>query len=259
VNARDAMPSGGHLVIETSRVELKDRYRQPGPVRVKPGSYALLSVTDTGTGMDAETRGRVFEPFFTTKEHGRGTGLGLATVYGIVKQIGGYIWVYSEPGRGTTFKIYLPEATEGRWAGAAPEARESVSVGSETILLVEDEESVRKFAGALLRRHGYRVLEASSAEQALALMTGGEPVDLVLTDVVMPGLNGPEMMTRLRADRDVRGLYMSGYTERVLRDGILQSQSEVIEKPFGPTELLRRVRQVLDGPTVPVGVGARPS
>jgi len=259
VNARDAMPSGGRLVIETSRVELSDRYRQPGPVRVKPGAYALLTVSDNGCGMDAATRGRVFEPFFTTKEHGRGTGLGLATVYGIVKQIGGYIWVYSEPGRGTTFKIYLPEAPEARWAGAAPEAREGLSVGSETILLVEDEESVRKFASALLRRHGYRVLEASSAEEALALVASGERVDLVLTDVVMPGLTGPEMMTRLRTERDVRGLYMSGYTERVLRDGILQSQSELIEKPFGPTELLRRVRQVLDGPLVAAGAGLKPS
>jgi len=256
VNARDAMPSGGRLVIETSRVELRDGYRQPGPVRVKPGAYALLSVSDNGSGMDAETRGRVFEPFFTTKEHGRGTGLGLATVYGIVKQVGGYIWVYSEPERGTTFKIYLPEATEGRWAGAAPDPRESLSVGSETILLVEDEESVRRFAGALLRRHGYRVLEASSAEEALALVASGELVDLVLTDVVMPGLTGPEMMTRLRTERDVRGLYMSGYTERVLRDGILQSQSELIEKPFGPTELLRRVRQVLDGPLAAAGARA---
>ena len=255
------MPSGGRLIIETARVELSDRYRQPGPVRVKPGAYALLAVTDTGVGMDAATRGRVFEPFFTTKEHGRGTGLGLATVYGIVKQLGGYIWVYSEPGRGTTFKIYLPEAAEGQWAAAGRESRQPASVGSETILLVEDEESVRKFAGALLRRHGYRVLEAASGEEALAVVSSGELVDLVLTDVVMPGLTGPEMMARLRSDRVVRGLYMSGYTERVLRDGILQSQSELIEKPFGPTELLRRVRQVLDGPLVPAGAGAgaRPS
>ncbi len=259
VNARDAMPSGGRLVIETTRAQLTDRYRQPGPVRVKPGAYALLSVSDSGCGMDAQTRDRVFEPFFTTKEHGRGTGLGLATVYGIVKQVGGYIWVYSEPGRGTTVKIYLPEATEGCWAGAAGETREAMSLGSETILLVEDEASVRKFAGALLRRHGYRVLEASSAEEALALTAGGELVDLVLTDVVLPGLTGPEMMTRLRAGRDVRGLYMSGYTERVLRDGVLQSQSELIEKPFGPTELLRRVRQVLDGPPATVGAVARSS
>jgi len=256
VNARDAMPSGGRLVIETARVQLTDRYRQPGPVRVKPGTYAQLSVSDSGCGMDAQTRERVFEPFFTTKEHGRGTGLGLATVYGIVKQVGGYIWVYSEPGLGTTFKIYLPEATEGRWAGAVRERRAALSIGSEAILLVEDEASVRRFAGALLRRHGYRVLEAASAEEALALAAGGERVDLVLTDVVMPGLTGPELMTRLRAARDVRGLYMSGYTERVLRDGVLQSQSELLEKPFGPTELLRRVRQVLDAPGAATGTDA---
>jgi len=181
--------------------------------------------------------------------------------YGAYWERGMSFCAIDEPGRGTTFKIYLPEAAEGQWAAAGRESRQPASVGSETILLVEDEESVRKFAGALLRRHGYRVLEAASGEEALAVVSSGELVDLVLTDVVMPGLTGPEMMARLRSDRVVRGLYMSGYTERVLRDGILQSQSELIEKPFGPTELLRRVRQVLDGPLVPAGAGAgaRPS
>jgi PAS domain S-box-containing protein len=254
VNARDAMPGGGRLIVETSRVELTDHYRQPGPVQVKPGAYALLTMTDTGCGMDAETRSRVFEPFFTTKERGRGTGLGLATVYGIVKRIHGYIWVYSEPERGTTFKIYLPEAREGRRAAAESRPREPVSVGSETILVVEDEDAVRAFTSSLLRRHGYRVLEASSAEEGLTIATSGELIDLILTDVVMPGLTGPEMMAQLRASRAIPGLYMSGYTERALRDGILQSASEFIEKPFGPTELLQRVRQVLDGTA-----GSRPS
>ena len=261
VNARDAMPDGGGLMIETTRVALTDQYRQPGPVRIKPGGYALLSVSDTGCGMDADTRARVFEPFFTTKERGQGTGLGLATVYGIVKQLAGYVWVYSEPGCGTTFKIYLPEAADARWPAAARAEREPMSVGSETILLVEDEEGVRKFSSALLRRHGYRVIEASSAEEALAIAATGQPIDLVLTDVVMPGLTGPEMMARLRSERAVRGIYMSGYTERVLRDGILQRQSEFIEKPFGSTELLRRVRRVLDDPLGQGGAsaGARPS
>jgi CheY-like chemotaxis protein len=254
VNARDAMPGGGRLIVETSRVELTDHYRQPGPVQVKPGAYALLTMTDTGCGMDAETRSRVFEPFFTTKERGRGTGLGLATVYGIVKRIHGYIWVYSEPDRGTTFKIYLPEAREAPRTAAQGQPREALSVGSETILVVEDEDAVRAFTSSLLRRHGYRVLEASSAEEGLAVATSGELIDLVLTDVVMPGLTGPEMMAQLRASRVIPGLYMSGYTERALRDGILQSASEFIEKPFGPTELLQRVRQVLDGPA-----GGRPS
>ncbi len=247
LNARDAMPDGGRLTIETTQVELEDGYRRPGPVRIRPGRYAMVAVSDTGCGMDARTRARAFEPFFTTKGPGHGTGLGLSTAYGIVKQLSGYIWVYSEPQRGTTVKIYLPEAApvEG-WNAVSAEVPESAAVGSETILLVEDEENVRRFAAMILKRHGYRVLEAETGEAALAIAASAEPIALVLTDVVMPGLSGPEMMARLRTIRSVQAIYMSGYTERVLRDGVLQSQAEFIEKPFGPTEILTAVRRVLD-------------
>jgi PAS domain S-box-containing protein len=249
LNARDAMPAGGQLTLETTCVELVDGYRQPGPVKIRPGRYAMVAVSDNGCGMDAATRARAFEPFFTTKGPGRGTGLGLATAYGIVKQLSGYIWVYSEPDRGTTVKIYLPEAAPAAgWQPQRVEPGEPAAVGSETILLVEDEDNVRRFAGMLLRRHGYRVLEAETGEAALAIAASDEPIALVLTDVVMPGLSGPEMMVRLRGMRPMKAVYMSGYTERVLRDGVLQSQAEFLEKPFGSTELLTAVRRALDAP-----------
>jgi two-component system cell cycle sensor histidine kinase/response regulator CckA len=247
LNARDAMPVGGKLTLETTCVELADGYRQPGPVKIRPGRYAMVAVSDNGCGMDPATCARVFEPFFTTKGPGRGTGLGLATAYGIVKQLSGYIWVYSEPNRGTTVKIYLPEAAPAeRWRPAGAEMQEPVAIGRETILLVEDEDNVRRFAAMLLRRHGYRVLEAETGEAALAIAASAEPIALVLTDVVMPGLSGPEMMVRLRSMRPTKAIYMSGYTERVLRDGVLQSHAEFLEKPFGSTELLGAVRRVLD-------------
>ncbi|HVC19427.1 MAG TPA: ATP-binding protein [Vicinamibacterales bacterium] len=248
VNARDAMSEGGRLTIATSRIDLADSYVADHPA-VIAGPYVQLTVADTGCGMDARTRARLFEPFFTTKEPGKGTGLGLATVYSIVKQFGGYIWVYSEPGMGTTFKIHFPEldvvtAQVTQRAAALP-----ASSGSENVLLVEDEDSVRAFAAAVLKRYGYHVLEASTPAEAVVLaecLNG--PIHLVLTDIVMPGMNGAEMVTRLRARRpDLNVLYMSGYPEHVVRQGILDASVEFLEKPFTSTSLLHQVRAALDG------------
>jgi CheY-like chemotaxis protein len=209
----------------------------------------LLAVSDTGVGMDADTLSHMFEPFFTTKEKGKGTGLGLATVYGIVKQSGGYVWVYSEPGHGTTCKIYLPRVEERQEAPrrAAPAVAEDVS-GSETILLVEDEEAVRRLVRKVLEGKGYTVLEASGWQEALEI-TGRhqERIHLLVTDVVMPGVGGPELASRLEAARPgFRVLYMSGYTDgAVVNHGLLSSATAFLQKPFTPDTLLRKVREVL--------------
>ena len=244
VNSRDAMPQGGRLTIETANAAV-DEVGGPGQV---PGRYVLISITDTGTGMDAETRSHLFEPFFTTKPVGKGTGLGLATVYGIVKQFGGYIWVDSEPQRGTTFRIYLPEVQEAaQEPGAA--AASVAGNGSETVLLVEDETMVRTLARKALESHGYRVLEAGAAPAALELSERHVgPINLLLTDVVMPGMSGRELAHRLLEVRGtLRVLYMSGYTDdAVLRHGVLEEGMAYLQKPFTPDKLARKVREVLD-------------
>ncbi len=253
VNARDAMPHGGRLIIETANVELDEAYARRH-VAVRPGPYVLLAVSDTGCGMDAETLGHVFEPFFTTKEPGKGTGLGLATVYGIVKQSGGNIWVYSEPGRGTTFKIYLPRVDaplEAAGAAAAAASAAGPAGGRETLLLVEDDDGVRVLAREVLRRKGYRVLEARDGREALRRSeTHDGPIALVVTDLVMPGLGGREVFARLAVRRpDLRVLYTSGYTDAaIFRQSVFEPGTAFISKPFTPDALARRVREVLDAP-----------
>ncbi len=251
VNARDAMPEGGKLTIETVNVELDHAYASHH-VGVQPGAYALLAITDTGHGMDAETRAHLFEPFFTTKERGKGTGLGLATVYGIVKQSGGTIWVYSEPGRGTTFKVYLPQMgsiLEVSPTVPAPEA-EPVK-GSETILLVEDEETVRALAREVLQEAGFHVLEAQHGTEALTLSGQYEgPIHLLVTDVVMPQMGGRVLADRLIVERPgLKVLYMSGYTDNaIVHQGVLDKGTVFLHKPFSPTVLARKVRELLDAP-----------
>ena len=254
VNARDAMPQGGRLTIETANVELDASYSHP-PAVLSPGKYVMLAVTDNGCGMDAETQAHVFEPFFTTKEKGKGTGLGLATVYGVVKQSGGYVWVYSEPGRGTSFKIYLPRIEEKVVPGARDgkiDARPAER-GSETILLVEDEKGVRELAREYLTSTGYTVIEAEDGHTALELaaMHVG-PVHLLLTDVVMPGISGRELAERVGQIRPgIKILYMSGYTDQaVVHHGILENDAVLLQKPFTLTTLAAKLREILAVPAV---------
>ena len=249
VNARDAMPKGGKLSIETSNVYLDESYVQEH-VSVAPGDYVMLAISDTGCGMDEETRQQIFEPFFTTKESGKGTGLGLSMVYGIVKQSGGNIWVYSEEGRGTTFKIYFPRVTaDAEEYKRAAQAFE-VPKGSETILLVEDAEWVRTLARQVLETAGYRVLEAGSAEAAINLCEriNGDRIDLLLTDVVMPGMSGDDMSKVLQAKQpNMPVLYMSGYTDdSIVQHGVLEPGINFLQKPFSPGALALKVREVLD-------------
>jgi PAS domain S-box-containing protein len=249
VNARDAMPAGGKLTVQTANVELGEEYSQ-NHLPCVPGNYIMLAVTDTGTGMDAETQSRIFEPFFTTKPAGKGTGLGLSTAYGIVKQSGGNIWVYSEVGKGTIFRIYLPRvdepADESEVAGKCvqPPPR-----GSETILLVEDEEQVRQIAQQILTSLGYNVLTATNGQEALAIAQGyPKDIDLTITDVVMPQLGGRELIERLALLRpEMKVLYMSGYTnDAIVRHGLLAEQLQFIQKPFSADGLARKIRNVLD-------------
>ena len=248
VNARDAMPSGGKLLLETRNLVLDTDYCDSHP-GASPGEYVLMAITDTGCGMDRETLERAFEPFFTTKGEGKGTGLGLSTVYGIVKQNNGLIQLYSEPGHGTTVKIYLPRHA-GQERAMAPEAPlEQEPRGRETVLLVEDEESLRKLARAMLQHLGYRVVEASGPGEALALCEKHEgEIHLLLTDVVMPLMNGNELSQRIRAMRpSVRKLFMSGYTSNAIsHHGVLEPGVAFIQKPFNRQELARKVREVLD-------------
>ena len=252
VNARDAMPQGGRLTIATQNVTIgADDARQPG-VAVPPGSYVLLTVSDSGVGMDEATRARAFEPFFTTKGPGKGTGLGLSTVYGIVRQSHGFIWIESEVGQGTSFKIYLPRVTDA--AGTATRATSVVSSsGTETILLVEDDAALRKLATRILESAGYTVLLASTGEEALHLLERHEAlVHLLLSDVVMPGMSGRELAERVAQTRPgTKALYMSGYTsDTIVRHGVLEAQVQFLNKPFTAEALLRKVRDVLDSQAV---------
>jgi two-component system, cell cycle sensor histidine kinase and response regulator CckA len=247
VNAKDAMPDGGRIAIQTRTITLDDA--RPGDKTfIRRGDYVMISVSDNGIGMDKETQSRIFEPFFTTKEKGKGTGLGLSTVYGIAKQSGGYLMVESEPGCGATFIIYLPRVehpTESR--DAAPQGRAPAG-GSETVLLVEDEESVRQLVRETLEAKGYRVLEAENGEAGLAVAARHEkPIDLVITDVVMPELGGRELVQRLvKARPQIKVLYLSGYTEdAVVNDGAIDSANAFLQKPFTLQNLARKVREVL--------------
>ncbi len=248
VNARDAMPQGGRLIVETADIDLDDEYVRRH-VGARPGPHVMLAVSDTGTGIPHEIQPQIFEPFFTTKEQGKGTGLGLATVYGIVKQSGGYIEVDTEPGQGTTFRIYLPRLD----AEAAPVDRitrpAAAAGGTETILLVEDEEGVRELARDILRTSGYTVLEARNGPEALLLCERHQgPLDMLLTDVVMPRMSGRELAERLAPLRpDLSVLYMSGYTDdAVIRHGVLGAGTAFLQKPFTPAALVLRVRETLD-------------
>ncbi len=250
VNARDAMPQGGKLTIETAHADLDEDYARDH-VTARTGRHVLLAVSDTGTGMDEATRAHLFEPFYTTKEIGRGTGLGLATVYGVVKQSGGHIWVYSEPGHGSTFKIYLPTVAESPEpvVAAEPLGVRAATGGTETILLVEDEQIVRNLARRVLIQQGYTVLDAPAGAEALALSDAhsGE-IHLLLTDVVMPGIGGRELARRFAARRpDTRLLYLSGYSDdAILRHGLLDPGTFFLQKPFTPQALTNKVREVLD-------------
>jgi len=248
INGRDAMPEGGKLMIETGNVELDNDYARRHPP-VLPGSYALLAVTDTGIGMDAKTQAHIFDPFFTTKEMGKGTGLGLATVYGVVKQSGGYIWAYSEPGKGTTFKTYLPLVEESPEPAGLRATTAKPSRGSETILLVEDEESLRVMTRTLLVQSGYHVLDADSGAQALEIAhRHEETIHLLLTDVVLPGMRGRELAERMVLFRpDLRVLLMSGYTDHAIAaQGVLDVGTFFLQRPFTRDALTREVRKVLD-------------
>ncbi len=250
LNARDAMPDGGTLIIESANVELDDEYARSHPGALI-GPHAMIAVTDTGAGMDAATRARIFEPFFTTKETGKGTGLGLAMVYGIVKQSGGDIWVYSEPGRGTTLKIYFPRADVEPAAAPAAASAPGPVRGAGTILLVEDDDAVRRAVRRMLERGGYTVLDTGRPQEAIERCArAAEPIDLLLTDVVMPGMNGREMVERILAVRPgIRVVYMSGYTDdAIVHHGVLDPGTAFIEKPITADLLLRTLRRYLVDP-----------
>jgi CheY-like chemotaxis protein len=248
VNSRDAMPRGGRLTIETANIVLGEDFARTHP-EVRPGRYVLVAVRDTGEGMTEEVKAHLFEPFFTTKGPGKGTGLGLATVYGIVQQAGGYVYAESEPGRGTTMKVYLPRVEAAAPLRKSQQGLARAPGGGETILLAEDEESVRRLAVQVLQSKGYRVLEACDGEEAtwVAERHVGD-LHMLVTDVVMPRLGGRELAERLAAERPgLRVLYLSGYADdAVVRHGVLEEEMAFLEKPFSPEALARKVREVLD-------------
>lgn len=248
VNARDAMPEGGKLTIETSNVELEETYCDSNP-DVKPGDYVAISVSDTGCGMDEKTKARIFEPFFTTKAPGKGTGLGLATVFGVVKQSGGHVTVYSEPDNGTVFRIYLPKVADAADAPSSLKLKAGPVRGTETVLVVEDADLLRDLACRILRSHGYQVLQARNGCEALTIceQQNGR-IHLVLTDLVMPEMSGRQLAEHLRNSRpDIKVLLMSGYTDdSVVRRGILEADTDFIQKPFSPPALCSKVREILD-------------
>ncbi len=249
INARDAMPKGGKLTIETDNADLnKNYFRKHGIKGEKPGHYVMLTISDTGSGMSPEIQEHIFEPFFTTKAVGKGTGLGLSTVYGIVRQNNGFVWVYSEPGRGSTFKVYLPKMK----GDAEPEEKEQTPVddpgGSETVLIVEDNDGLRKFAQEILQSYGYRTLVAKNGEDALRVSREHKgPIHLLLTDVVMPKMGGREAAKRLQPlYPQMKVIYMSGYTENaIVHHGVLAPELDFLEKPFTPEGLARKVRGAL--------------
>ncbi len=255
VNSRDAMPDGGKLSIETGFVEWDQSQAQLRP-GAQAGPYVMLAVSDTGEGMSEETRGHIFEPFFTTKEVGKGTGLGLSTIHGIVEQSGGCVEVASEPGRGTTFKIYMPRVVDAPAESGEPEGAAAMG-GTETVLVVEDQAEVREYAAAALGAYGYQVMVAANAEEALLICEReGERIDLVLTDVVMPGLSGRELADRLKTLRPgVKVLFMSGHTDDIMvHHGVLRKEAEFIQKPFGPAQLAMKVREMLVAPERPARI-----
>ena len=245
VNARDAMPSGGRLTIETDNVEL-DSCSTGFRTEIIPGPYIRLAVSDTGCGMDEQTRSHIFEPFFTTKGLGKGTGLGLATVYGIIKQSEGYIYVYSEPGQGTTFKVYLPRV-RSMVSAASDSGNKETRSGAETVLLAEDDEAVRDITRHVLESNGYRVLEASRGAEAIRLFEEHRgPIHLLLTDVVMPDMNGCELARFLLGRRpELKVLFVSGYTDAAIRHSALEDMP-FLQKPFSVEALTRKVRETLD-------------
>jgi CheY-like chemotaxis protein len=250
INASDAMPDGGTLTVETSNIDLGPDFVRKHP-EVKPGPYALLAVSDSGIGMDETTLSRIFEPFFTTKPLGVGTGLGLAMVYGVIKQSGGFIWAYSKPGMGASFKIYFPrvpgEDSKSEMAQAASTRSEG---GSETILLVEDEQVVLDLTASTLRDAGYKVVTASTPKQALEKMTHlTDPIHIMITDVVMPGMSGPTLAKRVVAEYpEMKLIFMSGYTDAAaIENRFVQPGSVFLQKPFSPDALRAKVRELLDG------------
>jgi len=254
INARDAMPEGGKLTINTANLHLEGAYVDRRAV-VNPGRYIQMVVSDTGCGMDERTQSRIFEPFFTTKEQGKGTGLGLASVYGIVKQSGGYIWVYSELGHGTAFKIYLPMVEAAAGISRQVKGSGEVPRGSETILLVEDDSSLREVTCAFLQSSGYTVLPAQSPEEALEVEERHQgPIDFLLTDVIMPKMNGRELVSRLsKARPEMKVLFVSGYTDGVVRDGVhgaLEEGLAFLQKPFTRLALTQKIREILDSQRV---------
>ena len=249
INSKDAMPRGGKLTIETAKVDLGEAYFLDHAVEAQPGPYVMLAVSDTGIGMDEEIRSHIFEPFFTTKEKGRGTGLGLSTVYGIVKQSGGLIWSYSEPGQGTTFKIYFPSVQEDAKSGEKETIPIDEMKGSETILVVEDDAMLRKIVQKALQRYAFRMLQAQDAIEALRVSEEHHgAIHLMLTDVVMPGMRGEELAEHMQSLRpEIKVLYMSGYTdEAIVHHGVLTPGVNFIQKPFQLEVLARKVREVLD-------------
>ena len=248
VNARDAMPNGGEIIIETAEVHLDQHYVDKHH-EVKPGKYVLMAISDTGEGMDEDVMSKIFDPFFTTKEYGKGTGLGLATVYGIVKQHEGYIYVYSEKGRGTTFKIYLPASKKAPEEEGNKSTPKALLKGSETILIVDDNASIRQLIVETLKPLGYNCLEAASGEDAISVIRKySGKIHLLLTDVVMPGMSGRELAEKIRKERpDVKVIFMSGYTEDIIaHHGVLEKGINYISKPITPVTLTKKIRIVLD-------------